>query len=441
MENERIMSAMELSPQPEHDRHGTWLSRGVVASARGIALLGPAIAALIISVVVVAALTLIGIGVGLFLLPAATMAFRWCVNVDRRLAHDWDGVAIAEPYLPEPETGGGLHGWWQRCQWVVTDPATWRDLAWGLVNSVLGVLLAIAPAALIVYGMFGMLMPFLWEPIDNVGGNTWYMMVHVTNGTRALVPVGLGVLAVAAGLAVAPRMVRLHAVLARTLLAPTAAAEVQRLTRTRTDAVNTQARELQRIERDLHDGAQARLVAMGMNLGVAENLIDKDPDMARTILSEARTSSASALTDLRNLVRGIHPPVLADRGLVDAVRALAMDCPLDVDVTSDLPGQLELPVESAVYFAISEALTNVTKHAGATHVTIDLSHNAGLLTVRVVDNGNGGADIGNGTGLQGLERRLATFDGVLGVTSPHGGPTTITMELPCALSSPKTSSS
>src|SRR5690606_25324623 len=118
-----------------------------------------------------------------------------------------------------------------------------------------------------------------------------------------------------------------------------------------------------RIERDLHDGAQARLVALGMNLGVAEQLLSKDPEAVRAILSDTRKASAAALTELRDLVRGIHPPVLADRGLADAVRALAMDSPLDVTVNADLPGRPEAPVESAMYFAVAEALANAAKHA------------------------------------------------------------------------------
>jgi signal transduction histidine kinase len=217
---------------------------------------------------------------------------------------------------------------------------------------------------------------------------------------------------------------------------------VARLTETRADAVDTQAAELRRIERDLHDGAQARLVAMGMNLGAAEALIDQHPEAAKALMAEAREASAKALTELRELVRGIHPPVLADRGLGDAVRALALDSPLRADVTVDLPGRLEPAVESAAYFAVSELLTNVAKHAQATEVRIDLWHRDGRLRVTCTDNGRGGASTQSaGSGLAGIERRIGTFDGVMAVRSPAGGPTEVTLEIPCASSSAKTSTS
>ncbi|MGH3240132.1 MAG: sensor histidine kinase, partial [Spirillospora sp.] len=195
------------------------------------------------------------------------------------------------------------------------------------------------------------------------------------------------------------------------------------------------------IERDLHDGAQARLVAMGMSLGAIEHLLDKDPEKARILLAEARASSAKALHELRDLVRGIHPPVLADRGIGDAIKALALDHPLRVEVNADLPARPEPPVESAAYFAVSEILTNAAKHSGASRVWIDVRYEQGMLRISITDDGQGGATLDGGTGLRGLERRIGTFDGVLALSSPVGGPTIVTMELPCALSSPKTSPS
>ena len=156
-------------------------------------------------------------------------------------------------------------------------------------------------------------------------------------------------------------------------------------------------------------------------------------------MAEARESSSQALTDLRDLVRGIYPPVLADRGLADAIRALALDVPLPVELDIDLPGAVELPVASAVYFSVAEALANVTKHAGARSVRIQLSQASGLLRAQVTDDGCGGADPAQGTGLAGVERRLAAFDGILAVSSPPGGPTIVVIEVPCASSSPKTS--
>jgi signal transduction histidine kinase len=158
------------------------------------------------------------------------------------------------------------------------------------------------------------------------------------------------------------------------------------------------------------------------------------------LIAETRESSARALDELRSLVRGIHPPVLADRGLGDAVRALALDHPLPVDVTVTAPGRPAPPVESAAYFAVSEVLTNVAKHAGASRAWVDIRLTGGRLRMTVSDDGHGGADQATGTGLRGVARRLGTFDGTLAVDSPAGGPTVVTMELPCELSSPKTSS-
>jgi signal transduction histidine kinase len=236
-----------------------------------------------------------------------------------------------------------------------------------------------------------------------------------------------------------------HMRFSKFFLAPTSKSEltqrVQVLTDTRAEAVDAQAAELRRIERDLHDGAQARLVSLSMNIGLAEELIKRDPDAAIRLLAEARESSGTALTELRHLVRGIHPPVLAERGLDGAVQALALTVPATVSVDVELPGRLSSPVESAAYFAVAEVLANVAKHSGAHTAWVHLRHHDDLLTIGIGDDGRGGADPAGGTGLRGIERRLAAFDGTMMVSSPSGGPTVVTMELPCTLSSPKTSPS
>ena len=216
---------------------------------------------------------------------------------------------------------------------------------------------------------------------------------------------------------------------------------VERLTQSRAVAVDTASADLRRLERDLHDGAQARLVALGMSLRAAERLIPTSPDAAVALVAEARETSVKALTELRELVRGVLPPVLADRGLADAVRALALDSPLHVETDIDLPGRLPAPVETACYFAVAELLTNAAKHSGARDARISMSHADRLLRIEVTDFGLGGADPAMGSGLAGVERRLATFDGILAVSSPAGGPTIVVMEVPCAVSSPRTSSS
>jgi len=208
---------------------------------------------------------------------------------------------------------------------------------------------------------------------------------------------------------------------------------VDRLTRTRSDATETAVAELRRIERDLHDGAQARLVAVGMSLRAAEQLMAASPEAALALVAEARETSSRALADLRGLVRGIYPPVLADRGLADAVRTLAMDTPMTVETDITLSGEPPMPVAAAVYFGIAEVLTNAVRHSGADTVQIGIGYAGGLLRATVTDDGAGGADVSRGTGLAGVERRLATFDGVLAVNSPPGGPTIVVLEVPCAL--------
>jgi signal transduction histidine kinase len=216
-------------------------------------------------------------------------------------------------------------------------------------------------------------------------------------------------------------------------------ARVERLSQTRAEAVDSAAAELRRLERDLHDGAQARLVALGVNLRTAERLIDSSPGDAKALVADCRAVSAKALSELRDLVRGIYPPVLADRGLADAIKALALDCPMKVLTDTQLPGLPPLPIEAAVYFAVAEVLSNAAKHAQATAIQIGVSHDRGMLRVQVDDDGVGGADPASGTGLAGMERRLAAFDGILAMSSPVGGPTIVVIEVPCALSLPKTS--
>jgi signal transduction histidine kinase len=216
---------------------------------------------------------------------------------------------------------------------------------------------------------------------------------------------------------------------------------VDRLARSRSGALDVQAAELRRIERDLHDGAQARLVSLAMNLGLASELLHRNPDGVAALLVEARSTTLSALEELRTVMEGIQPPVLADRGLVGAVEAIALGLPLPVTVTAAVPGRLDPPVESAVYFTVTECLANIVKHSRATAASVDLRYDLGRLVVRVTDNGVGGASLRSGSGLSGLTRRLDVFDGQLTVTSPPGGPTDVAVEVPCALLSPRTSSS
>ncbi len=203
------------------------------------------------------------------------------------------------------------------------------------------------------------------------------------------------------------------------------------LTAQRAETTVAQAAEIRRIERDLHDGAQARLVALGMSLATVERLMQTDPDRAKALLREARAGAATSLTELRDLVRGISPPVLTERGLVDAVRALALDSPLEAAVSADLRLRLDPPIESALYFGVAELLTNAAKHARATRAWISIAGHGTDIVVEVEDDGRGGAGVRAGGGIDGLRRRLAVFDGTLEVTSPAGGPTRVRMVVPC----------
>jgi signal transduction histidine kinase len=198
----------------------------------------------------------------------------------------------------------------------------------------------------------------------------------------------------------------------------------------RTDAVDMQQSDLSRIERDLHDGAQARLVALGMNLGMAEQKFASDPDGARLLVSEARQGVGDALKELRDLVRGIRPPVLADRGLAAAITSLADRTPVPVHVVSAVEPRPSEAVETAAYFVVAESLTNAAKHARANRIDVRLQRLGSSLQVEISDDGQGGADVA-GHGLSGLRRRVEALDGHLFVTSPRGGPTMIRAEIPC----------
>jgi signal transduction histidine kinase len=366
----------------------------------------------------------------LFIVPLALLCVRWLANQTRDLSARWCGVPIAAAYRPSPldrEAGGAPHGvrqrYRQRMEWLLADPGTWKDLLWLGVNAVAGPVLLLAPTA---FAVAGALVAFNVS-LHPVG------QADLSGAER----VG-GALLLAAGLSAAPWTLRAYGGLARLVLAPSEHLVLEQrvayLAQTRQESLDTGAAELRRIERDLHDGAQARLVAMGLTLDAAGRLIDTDPVAARSLLIEARDASAKALAELRDLVRGVHPPVLADRGLAEAVRALALDSPARARVIGSFDGRAPAPVESAAYFAVSELLANVAKHAAAESTEIDLRYSLGALRISVRDDGAGGAAPGRGTGLRGVERRIAAFDGVLAISSPAGGPTLITMEIPCALS-------
>lgn len=372
----------------------------------------------------VVSLPLLAVGIGVVPVPMSLLGVRRRASQQRRFALEWSRVSIATPYRPRPhEVSNGLIGRLQRCKWLLTDPATWRDLLWTLVNMPVGVTLGALPAFGVVVGLGGLLSGVWLRP-----GHTGELLLFA----------GLLLAGVLAG----PRILKAHAQFSAALLAPTRKeldAQLGRLNESRSEVVDASAAELRRIERDLHDGAQARLVSLGMSIGLAEQVLRNDPDLALKLLAEARESSGQALTDLRHLVRGIHPPVLAERGLDGAVRALALTLPLPVDLRIELPGRPPAPVESAAYFAIAEVLANVIKHSAARSAWVQLEYNSQARLIAIIgDDGTGGAVPRIGGGLRGIERRLAAFDGMIAVTSPVGGPTVVTMELPCELSLART---
>jgi signal transduction histidine kinase len=397
--------------------------RALRSTVRGLALAAVSILAGVpLLVAAVVSIGLIPVGAGLLLTPVSLSGVRALAGWRRRTAGQWSGVRIDPPYRPAvspPPDGRRRMGPAATTIALLRDPATWRDLLWLVVNAPVGVVLGVLPASLLGNGLLGILVaPWIWafspEP-------SLYWPISIPIGVAAWLLLTF----------VAGPILRRHAAFSAALLAPTGRDVAARLTESRAQVRDSSAAELRRIERDLHDGAQARLVALGLNIGLAEQLVRADPDTALALLAEARESSGQALSELRGLVRGIHPPVLAERGLDVAVRALAAALPLPVEVTGVVP-RLPAPVEAAAYFAVAEALANVVKHSSAAHAEVRLRVAGTVLVASIHDDGTGGAGVGMSGGLPGIQRRLAAFDGTVHVTSPAGGPTVVTLELPCA---------
>lgn len=362
------------------------------------------------------------LGLGLLLARVVVPATEAVAGLHRRLA----GVVLGEPITAgyRPTSGGLLTapGGWAR------DPARWRDLAYLCFSATGGLLMSFAVVALVVHPVVSIV---IWgfQP-----GLLWTVLT-LTVGSGCVV----------GWYFVTPALVRARALADRGILSARAdelERRVEQVTASRAQSLDHSAAEIRRIERDLHDGAQARIVSLGMNLGLAEQLLATDPEAAAALLREARDSTVSALADLRGVVRGIHPPVLADRGLSGAVEALALTLSLPVTVSDDLGGaRPPAPVESALYFGIVEGLTNAVKHGAATRAWVRLTYDGRALLARVGDDGHGGVVETADGGVAGVRRRLAAFDGTVHVESPTGGPTVLSLEVPCALSSRRTTPS
>ena len=371
-------------------------------------------------------ITLLGFPV----LLLTALALRGLSHVERARARLVVDEPLVARYAQPPDSGI-----WARCKSVFSDAQNWRDLGWAMLLlpvGIAGFTIAVTAIGTVLGLIFAPAWTWaLWDANDppDLG------LFHITDVWTALAATGIGIAAAPLGLALVRGSAEASGALARALLAPRTEEleeRVEVLQATRAGAVDAAAAELERIERDLHDGAQARLVAIAMDLGLAQQKLDEDPEHARQLLAEARDGASAALVELRDLARGIRPALLAERGLAEAVRAFAARSPVPATVTADIgEGRMPEPVESAAYFVIAEALTNVAKHAGAKRATVSLVRRGETLEVLVVDDGHGGANA-DGGGLKGLRARVEALDGTLGVASPAGGPTMLRAELPCA---------
>jgi signal transduction histidine kinase len=350
-------------------------------------------------------------------------AFRLLADLERRRAALVFGEPLTAHYKPAPR--GRLSA---RLRAATLDPQTWKDFAYLALFSVVGFAWGVIWACLWAYAIGSITLPAWWWALPD---DAQYLWMTLDSWQDSLIAVAIGIVLVPVALFSQRGLAVSQAQIARWLLAPSLAARVERLTETRAGAVDAAQAELQRIERDLHDGAQARLVALAMDLGMAEERFDRDPKGARELVGEARQETLRALAELRDLARGIRPSLLAERGLGAAVAALAARSPVPASATVTIDRRPPAPVETAAWFVVSEALANTAKHSGARRATIWLSQRDGQLHVEVVDDGRGGADP-QGSGLKGLAQRVAALDGSLEVNSPPGGPTVVRAVLPCA---------
>ncbi|MFE3073157.1 sensor histidine kinase [Streptomyces sp. NPDC059247] len=371
-----------VPPSPKFTAYGkeTWKELVFLLSNLFTALVG-----FVYSVVSV----LLGVGlsvtvIGLPLLALGLGGARLIGRAERGRARALLGVKVAEP-SPLPSRGG-FFGWlWGSLK----DPVAWRTQLYGLIRLPWGILtFTVALVSLIV----------LWPVLP-------FLARGLANADRGMV---------------------------RGLLSPSDELErrIAELESDRGVVVDTAAADLRRIERDLHDGAQARLVALAMGLGLAKEKLLHDPEAAATMVDEAHGEVKLALQELRDLARGIHPAVLTDRGLDAALSAVAGRCTVPVRVTVDLAERPAEAIEGIAYFTVSELLQNVSKHARARSASVEAWRAGDRLMLRVGDDGAGGARFGGGTGLAGLAERLGAVDGLLVLDSPEGGPTTVTAELP-----------
>ncbi|MPZ86597.1 MAG: sensor histidine kinase [Nitriliruptorales bacterium] len=360
--------------------------------------------------------------IGFVAAAATVMLARQGAGMERGRLGSLLGVPVPAPYRP-PAGGSPV----ARLRHAARDPATWRDLGYllllgpvGVISGALALLWISVPVALTYPAWYPAL------PLD-LG------LVLVDSAAEAWIVALIALLLMPA----LPWIVRAgavaHGALTAELLGPTTAAlraRVDVLSESRSRAVEAAAAERRRIERDLHDGAQQRLVALAMELGRAKAKLASDPEGARELVERAHEEAKRALVELRDLARGVHPAVLTDRGLDAAVSALAARSPVPVEVAVALPRRLPAEIEAVAYFLIAESLTNVTRHSGAGRARVTVATEARHIIVEVSDDGRGGAEPGPSTGLRGLADRVAAIDGRLRIDSPRGGGTLVRAELP-----------
>lgn len=414
----------------ERPRIGRWgaLAGSGVLTARlvivAITLVGTALA-----------VVLVFVGVGSYVVPTLLRWHRAQLLGVARTHTKLTGIELPIPVFPDPTKPAG---WRAHLRWTWTmlaSSGTWTLLRWALFDGLVGAVIAVAPLGLIVWGLEGVVVfPGLYLLFDVVPSE-WYTFIHATGAASLPYMGAMGVFLILLGIFTGPWWVRLHGQWARWLLggkSTALSARVEQLTTSRDEARRDAASELQRIEREVHDGTQSQLVAIGLKLGTAEMMMDTEPERARELIGQAKQDSSSALTELRGLMRGIRPPVLADRGLAAALEALAIDAGTTVTSHSELSLTYDSDLETVVYFASRELVANAIKHAKASEISLVAQDSAGVLRIAVTDNGPGGATVVPGHGLDGIRRRLSVYDGALTITSPPaGGPTTITIEVPC----------
>jgi signal transduction histidine kinase len=345
---------------------------------------------------------------------------------------DRAGRLLGTPMAPRPAPRATGRRIW-------ADPATGRDLLWLPVNAVTGVVLGLPTLLCAGNTLQAAVATPLWWAFEPEGRPRLFIDIPVTGWATALTlgPLQILLLTLLAYVGFRPAA-RVHARVCLAVLSHSAAEQLAErvavLTRTRADVLDAHGAELRRIERDLHDGTQARLVAIAMRLAVARQAFSESPRDERLLeglLRDAHEGTEEAMTELREVIRTVYPPILADRGLAGALTAVTTRCGVPTRLEIGDLGRVPAAVEAIVYFAVAEALTNVARHSHATAAGVRVSRTADRLSAAITDNGTGGADHRRGTGLAGIRRRVLALDGTADVDSPAGGPTTITMGLPC----------